>query len=583
MPEERRIPTPAPADLPSFKILVDGSQISAEYQIQALLISRSFNRVAEAQIIVLDGDPAAEDFKASTADDFVPGKEIEIKAGYHGDEESLFKGLIVRHGIRVYQKRPSVLRVECKDAAVKLTVGRSNAYHYAVTDAEIIEDLASAAGLTPDVEATSVNHQGMVQYYASDWDFIVTRAEANGRLVSTEDGSLVVKAPDATAQAVLSLTYGGNILDFEAYMDARHQYGAAQVYAWDAANQEMLEIEGADAGASTPGNLSESDLAAVIGLDASVFKHGGQLSDSELQAWADGQRLKSGYAKVRGRVRIQGFGQVKPGDMIELNGVGDRFNGRALVSGVRHEINSRNWESDISFGLDPDWFGSTRRDLVEAPANGLLPGISGLHIGLVTALEGDPDGEHRIQVRIPMIDPTEEGIWARVSTLDAGEERGSFFRPEIGDEVLLGFLNNDPRNPVVLGMLNSSAKPAPIEAADDNHEKGLFTRSGIKLLFNDDTQTVTLETPNGNKLVLDDDSGSITVEDENGNILKMESSGITLESAADINIKASGDVNIEGINLNGSASAQAKFEGSAGAELSSGGSTTVKGSIVQIN
>jgi len=583
MPEERRIPTPAPADLPSFKILVDGRQVSAEYQVQAVVVSRSFNRVAEAQLVILDGDPATEDFKASTADEFVPGKEIEIQAGYHGDEERLFSGIIVRHGIRVFQRRPSVLRLECKDVAVRLSVGRNSAYHYESSDAEIIETLASEAGLTSDIEATEVTHQGMVQFYASDWDFILTRAEANGRLVSTEDGTLVVKAPDASADSVLSLTYGGNILDFEAHMDARSQYETAEAYAWDAANQEMLEVEGADAGAISPGNLGESDLAAVIGRDASVLKHAGQLSDVELQAWADGQRLKSGYSKVRGRVRIQGFGQVRPGDMIELNGLGDRFNGRALVCGVRHEISRKNWESDISFGLDPDWFASVRRDVVEAPANGLLPAIDGLQIGLVTALEGDPDGEDRIQVRIPMIDPAEEGIWARVATLDAGDGRGSFFRPEIGDEVLLGFLNNDPRNPIVLGMLNSSAKPAPLAGSDDNHEKGFVTRSGIKLLFNDDIQTVTLETPNGNKLLLDDGAGSITVEDENGNHLKLESSGITLESAADINIKASGDVNIEGTNLNASATAQAKLEGSAGAELSSGGSTTVKGSMVQIN
>ncbi len=583
MAEERRIPTPAPADLPSFKILVEGRPISAEYQIQGVVVSRSFNRVAEAQLLILDGDPAAEEFKASAADDFVPGNEIEIQAGYHGNEERLFKGIVIRHGLRVHQRRPSLLRVECKDAAVRLTVGRGNSYHYDMTDAEIMEELASAAGLASEVAATHVAHPGMVRFYASDWDFILTRAEANGRLVSTEDGTLVVKAPDPSADPLLHLTYGGNILDFEAQLDARCQYETARASAWDMASQEMREAEGADAGAVSPGNLDESELAAVIGQEGRMLKHGGWLSDAELQAWADGQRLKSGYARVRGRVRIQGFGGIRPGDMIELNGLGDRFNGKALVSGVRHEINARNWESDISFGLDPDWFGSTRRDLVEAPAHGLLPGIQGLHIGLVTALEGDPDGEDRIQVRIPMIDPAEEGIWARVSTLDAGEARGSFFRPEIGDEVVLGFLGNDPRSPVVLGMLNSSAKPAPLSATDDNHEKGFVTRSGIRLLFNDDTRSVTLETPNGNRLVVDDDAGAIVLEDEHGNRLTMESAGITLESAADINLKAGGDINLEGVNLHGAASAQAKVEGGAGAELSSGGSTTIKGSVVQIN
>ncbi len=584
MPEERMIPTPAPADLPSFKILVGGQAVSPEYQIQGVAVSRSFNRVAEAQLLILDGDAASEDFKVSAADEFVPGNEVEIKAGYHGEEETLFKGIIVQHGLRVYQNRPAVLRVECKDAAFKLTVGRNSGYYYEMTDTEIIEELANKAGVTPEVDSTNVTHPGMVCFYASDWDFILTRAEANGLLVSTYDGTLAVKAPDASGDPVLSLTYGGNILDFEARMDARFQYDTAKAYAWDMANQEMLELEGADAGAESPGNIGESDLAGVVGLnDGRVLKHGGQLSDAELQAWADGQRLKSGYSKVRGRVRIQGFSQVKPGDMIELNGVGDRFNGKVLVSGVRHEINSKNWESDISFGIDPEWFGTTQRDIVEAPANGLLPGIQGLHIGLVTALEGDPDGEDRIQVRIPMIDPAEEGIWARIATLDAGEERGSFFRPEIGDEVLLGFLNNDPRNPVVLGMMNSSAKPAPLVASDDNHEKGFVTRSGIKLIFNDDTKTVLVETPGAHRLVMDDDAGEVTIEDSNGNIITMDSAGITMESAADINIKASGDINLEGTNLNGSASAQAKVEGSASAEFSSGGSTTVKGSIVQIN
>jgi len=56
-----------------------------------------------------------------------------------------------------------------------------------------------------------------------------------------------------------------------------------------------------------------------------------------------------------------------------------------------------------------------------------------------------------------MISTSDDGIWARISTLDAGKQRGTFFRPEIGDEVIVGFLNDDPRYPVVLGMVNSSA------------------------------------------------------------------------------------------------------------------------------
>lgn len=580
--DDSRIPTSAPSDRPGFKILANGAAVSAEYQVQTVIVSRGFNRLAQAQLFVLDGDPASQEFKVSNQDDFVPGSEIEIQAGYHGDEETIFKGVVVRTGLRVFKEKPALLRVECRDAAVKLTVGRKSAYFYDVTDSDLIEELAGQAGLCTEVESTDVSHAQMVQFYATDWDFILTRAEANGKLVVTNDGTLVVKAPDSSADPVLSLSYGGNLLDFEAYADARDQYAAVQSYSWDPANQEMVEIDGAEAAADSPGNLESSDLADVIGLEGLALKHGGQIKDDELQAWADGQRIKSAFAKARGRVRIQGFAGIAPGDCIELGGVGDRFSGKALVSGVRHEIDTENWESDIAFGLSPDWFGQARRDIADAPARGLLPPVSGLQIGLVTSLE-DPDSEDRVQVRIPLIDPSEEGVWARVASLDAGDSRGAFFRPEIGDEVVLGFLDDDPRNPVILGMLNSSAKPAPITASDDNHEKGFVSRGEMKLLFNDEKNSISIETPNGNMLVLSEEDGGIKLEDENGNSLVLNADGVAIESASDLNIKASGDINIEGTNVTSTANAQLKAEGSGGAELSSSASTVVKGSIVQIN
>jgi len=132
-------------------------------------------------------------------------------------------------------------------------------------------------------------------------------------------------------------------------------------------------------------------------------------------------------------------------------------------------------------------------------------------------------------------------------------------------------------------MLHSSAKPAPITATDDNHEKGFVTRSEMKMIFNDDKISYTLETPAGKKVILDEDADIIKIEDEHSNILTFKSDGITMESAGDIKIKASGDVSIEGTNVKLKASAQFKAEGSSGSEVSSGAVTVVKGSQVKIN
>jgi uncharacterized protein involved in type VI secretion and phage assembly len=213
----------------------------------------------------------------------------------------------------------------------------------------------------------------------------------------------------------------------------------------------------------------------------------------------------------------------------------------------------------------------------------MLPPVEGLQIGVVTALAGDPDGEERIKVRIPVIHDADEGAWARIATLDAGSNRGTVFRPEIGDEVVVGFIQRDPRHAVILGMVHSSANAAPIPASDDNHEKAYVSRSELKLHFNDDTKVVTLSTKAGNQLVLSEDQKAITLQDQHGNKIVMDQSGIQIESIKDVKITATGNLTAEGVNATLKGSGQLTAEGGGSAEFKSGGNTALKGSMVQIN
>jgi Rhs element Vgr protein len=582
MSDERIIPTPAPSDLPTFKILSGGNQVSSAYQVVSVDVYKVFNKIASAKILLLDGDPASQDFLISNSDDFKPGNEIEIKAGYHNDESTIFKGIIIRHGIKSTKNKPSYLSIEAKDKAVKLTVGRKSSFYYDVKDSEIIEELAGNVSLQTDIQSTSVTHKEMVRNYSTDWDFILSRADVNSLLVLTDDNKLIVKKPDTSSSPLFNLGFGANLFEFEAEMDARSQCSSIKSFTWSYTDQDLKESESSAPSFTENGNISSEDLAGVLEAEEISQYHGGSLSDEEIKAWADSKILKSKLAKIRGRAKFQGNADVKPGSMLKLQGAGNRFNGNIFITGVRHQINSDNWETDVQFGFDEKWFYEDA-DINDKPAAGLVPAISGLQTGVVVDLESDPDGENRVQVKIPVINKDEKGLWARIATLDAGNERGSFFLPEIDDEVIVGFLNDDPRHPVILGMVHSSAKPAPLSASNDNHEKGFVTRSKMKFIFNDDKKNITLETPAGKKIIIDDDAGSVTMLDENNNKIEMSSGGITLESASDITIKASGDVKVEGTNVNNKANAQFKAEGSGGAELSTSAVAVVKGSLVQIN
>ncbi len=581
MPEERIIGTSRSADLVTQKILVEGEQLSSNYQVINIVVEKEINRIPTAKIVLLDGDPASQEFELSNLDLLIPGKEIEIKAGYHSDEETIFKGIVIKHNLKI-RSNQSYLIIECKDKAVKLTVGRKSKYFYESKDSDILDEIISSYTLETDIESSNIQHPELVQYNVSDWDFCVTRAQANGKICVVDDGKITIQKPKYNDTEIETVSFGATILDFDAEIDARNQTSKITSYSWNAASQELLEIEADNPNVNLNGNITPDDLSLVIDLENFELKSGGGTSNIELQEWADAKALFNQLSKTRGRVKFQGIPAVKPNTVIKLEGVGDRFNGKVYISAVRHQITNGNWTVDAEFGINPKWFSETV-DINDTPASGLVAAVNGLQVGIVTQLESDPNGEDRILVRLPIVDNQSEGIWARVSTLDAGENRGSFFRPEIEDEVIVGFINGNPKDAIVLGMMNSSAKPAPIPATDDNHEKGFVTRSEMKFIFDDDKKSVVLETPAGKKITIDEDAGVIKLEDENSNIVVLNDSGITMESAGDISIIASGDVKIEGTNVEIAAAANFKAEGSAGAEISTSATAKLQGSIVQIN
>lgn len=575
------IPTPATPDVCSVKVLISGSEISGEFNVLSATVSSELNRIPGASIQLRDGEASKQTFEASDTDHFIPGKEIEIELGYRGETETVFKGIIVKNRVRV-RKNDTSLWLECRDKAVRMTSGLKSRYYTDTTDGDVLDELLGAYGLDRDVATTKPSLKEVVQYDSTDWDFVVCRAEANGHIVAVRDGKVTVGPPATDGEPVVTALFGASVLELDAEIDARWQVKGVTAKGWNATDQEVVSADASEPSIPDSGNLSPSELSDVIGGDPQLLRHGGKLSEPELQAWADGRLLKDRLAKVRGRVRFQGFSGVGAGDIIELTGIGERFAGKQFVSGVRHSFANGNWETDVAFGLSPETHTATF-PVTTHQAGGLLPAVNGLQAGLVTGLEDDPDGEDRIRVRLPLISDSEDGVWARLSTLDAGERRGTFFRPEIDDEVLVGFLDDDPRFPVVLGQLHSSNKPAPETAKDDNHLKGYVSRSEMKLTFDDDKKAIAVETPEGNKLTLSEDDRTVTLVDQNGNSVKLDSAGITLESAKDLILKASGDVKLEGNNVEFKSQARLKAEGQAGVEIKSSGTLTIKGSLVQIN
>lgn len=531
-------------------------------------IHRELNKIPTARLFFADGAVEQQDFPKSNTNDFTPGKEVEILAGYSQQQETIFKGMIVRHAIQARTGRPSVLELECKDPAIKMALVRKSTYHYNQSDDGILRQIIQGYSdlSVGTIQSTPVQHPELVQFHCTDWDFMLLRADANGLAVNILDAQVNLKKPEVAAQAQLQVQYGQgsagvSLLEFEADIDTRMHYPGVKAYNWDYTQQppqpggqetrlaaESAGNTGAAAGASgvgqaasaagAPGAAQRDFPQLLYGQNPLNLYHGGDLDTQELQAWAEAKFKRSELSHVRGRVRVLGLEAI-PGDTIELNGVGDRFNGKHLISGVMHQIHNGTWQTDIQFGWQAA-FTAENLDVQVPDAAGLTAAIQGLQIGIISKLGGDAEsGNHRVQVRLPYIanntnGTQADGIWARLATLHAGNDRGFVFRPDVGDEVIVGFLNNDPNDAIVLGSLhsNNNAAPSAFPANDDNFKKGFVSKTGLTLSFDDDEQAKLISINGGTsgpKIDLDAVNNKITIALDASNFIELSTQGVKVK------------------------------------------------------
>ncbi len=178
----------------------------------------------------------------------------------------------------------------------------------------------------------------------------------------------------------------------------------------------------------------------------------------------------------------------------------------------------------------------------------------GVAAGIVTNNQ-DPDGLGRVKIKFPWLSDDNESDWVRIATFMAGSERGSFFLPEVGDEVLVAFEHGDINHPYVIGALwNGVATPPATNSDGQNNIRKIRSRSGHEIIFNDDDtgkqEKIEIHTNAGHKIVLDDTAGQEKIEiiDKTGsNKMTIDSvrNSVNIESAMQLKIKAN-IVEIEG-------------------------------------
>jgi len=593
---------------PTLRVTVtaNGAAIQDLFSLVSVHVHHEINKISTAEIVITDGTTSEAsggvvgDYPASDSAYFIPGTPIVISAGYGVlPAQLLFSGIVVKQAIQANEDGKFSLIVTCKHTAVKMTISKKDAVFANQTDSAIMTTLAGTYGLSATVTSTSDVNEVMFQKFSTDWDFLLARAEFNGYIVKLTEAGITVCPPTVSGSAVLLVAFGQSINSFHAELNAERQIPTLSAAAWDPQTQTMLSSSATEPTLNTQGVPAPKALASVLSQTAMEMVTTSPMTQAELQTWANSSLLRLRLQAVKGKVSFMGNASVLPDTIIELSGVGSRFDGNAYVTGVTHVMKEGHWHSHVKFGLDSKPI-YERENFSYHPANAQLPAIRGLQLGEVVSISQDPGAEYRVQVKLASNAAGQTGTWARLANFYATANAGDIFYPEIGDEVVVGFLENDPRFPVILGSLYSKGKTPPVVQSDNNnYTKGLYTKSQLKVTFDDQNKVITIATPGGNTITMSDTDQGITITDMNQNSIKMSSSGINISSMSDISIQATGtlsltgnsavkissplDVSLSGTNVSVSGTAGFSASGASSVSLSSGGMMTLTGATVMIN
>jgi uncharacterized protein involved in type VI secretion and phage assembly len=226
-------------------------------------------------------------------------------------------------------------------------------------------------------------------------------------------------------------------------------------------------------------------------------------------------------------------------------------------------------------------------DLIHENASNASGGdarIGGVVVGIVRDIK-DPENLGRVKVDFPWMadasaavsvsgsDDRAHSYWARIATLSAGNNRGTFFIPEVGDEVLVAFEHGDVNRPFVLGALWNSDDPPPetMDGGGNNNLRTIRSRSGHVITLNDDAdnqkEQILIKSQGGHQITLDDDSGQgkielktsaghtmtlddagslLTITDKSGNKLEFDANAgsLAIEASGNTDQKVGGNLNI---------------------------------------
>lgn len=334
---------PLRSTLPQMHVMVNGARLPQDAYDAILegVVESGLHLPDACTIRVHD-----QDFKWLDSDHWKEGNAIKIEAG-QGQQQPLikiFEGEITTLELDLAAMGSAMLTVRCMDKAHRLHRGKRRETYVNMTDSDIVRKIAQRNGLTSEIDSTPVVHEWVIQSNQTDWELLQMMAKRDGFRVYLEgENKLCFKKVENTTPTTLQLEWGHDLRSFRIRVSSSNQVNKVTVRSWDPKTKQAIVGQAtrpqggpqismrSEGGATAQQAFGQAEMVVV---DHPV--HNQQQANAIAQSLCD----EIGASFIEADGLCYNHPELSPGDSVELKNVGNRFNGKYIITTVSHTFSA---------------------------------------------------------------------------------------------------------------------------------------------------------------------------------------------------------------------------------------------------
>jgi phage protein D len=332
----------------SFKIKINKSDIEDTIRKSILQLVCDLQISMASEVSLLIHDP---NYKITDSDVFKVGAELDIEIGFESNFQRLILGDIVSLEPAITNELGAILVVRAYDKSYRLRRNKPvRAPFLKMKDSDIVSQIANETNLTAKVEPTTITHE-ILQQTGSDWRFLKNRATANGYELFIEFDKLYFQKPPTTGSKTHTLKRNTDIIDLNLRLSAVDQPNLHVVRGWDAKQKQPLiaKSSATSAGVEAVGDTLGAQITSdAFGESRTITFDIPILSQDEAENYAKAEFQNQTRKFILGDGTCLGKPEMKVGEMVELQNIGEKFSGNYYLTQVTHTINSNGYRTKFT-------------------------------------------------------------------------------------------------------------------------------------------------------------------------------------------------------------------------------------------